>query len=285
MQYRPTGPFSSCGTAPFFCLHGMINSPARPLRRLRKARRSLSTAAGRPAGFGDFCELAYCAIAKTTEPDPERREALESRYMDTIGRYPPERAVDFREMLRRVHDALAKSPEDFLGTIYQDEGFTERKYGGQYFTPWPVVGEVGQGRMAAQAARAQFGCGPVVRPGPCSRDAHARLRAVRTIWPLAAAVGLVPAAAAASRLASSRTLPLGLRLRLRRRWRFRWRRVHRVAQSLDGRAVVLWCCHHVIRRRGLVTQSFNGGLLGLYHHRRKPSHHPSGCQTISGVSH
>ena len=36
--------------------------------------------------FRDFCEMAYCALAKLTA-DSERGEALEARYMQIVGQY------------------------------------------------------------------------------------------------------------------------------------------------------------------------------------------------------
>lgn len=41
----------------------------------------------RSAVFADFCELAYCALAKNASPFAEQRDALEAQYMEVVGRY------------------------------------------------------------------------------------------------------------------------------------------------------------------------------------------------------
>ena len=89
--------------------------------------------------FTDFCELAYCALAKQAAMDPEREEAIESRYMAAAGRYTREQLVDFSKMLGWVGVALYNNGySDFLGTIYESEGFCEQRYGAQFFTPWEL---------------------------------------------------------------------------------------------------------------------------------------------------
>ena len=86
--------------------------------------------------FEDFCELAYCAIAKTAATDPEAAEALEARYMATIGRYDKDQAPAFPELLGLT--AAAAGSGDFLGQIYLDMGLDDRRRG-QVFTPWDVA--------------------------------------------------------------------------------------------------------------------------------------------------
>ena len=92
--------------------------------------------------FSDFCELAYCAIAKRTAQSKERREELESRYMRCVKQYNRDQAIIFSRMLGCVITALSNSHEvsyqDFLGTIYEEEGFCDQRYGKQFFTPWDL---------------------------------------------------------------------------------------------------------------------------------------------------
>ena len=64
-------------------------------------RKHLKSLSGRQSVwqvFRDFCELAYCALAKPGTP-PDKRDALEARYMDTIGRYPKDEAKQFPALL------------------------------------------------------------------------------------------------------------------------------------------------------------------------------------------
>lgn len=89
--------------------------------------------------FQDFCELSYCAIAKPSV-GPERQEKLESRYMRCVKRYSREQVQGYVRMLGITGIGLSESGAgDFLGTIYEESGFCERKIGGQFWTPWNVA--------------------------------------------------------------------------------------------------------------------------------------------------
>lgn len=88
--------------------------------------------------FRDFADMGYCALAKPHQP-PDRRQAFEVRYMANAKRYTREQLNHFAAMLGVTAMALDARPVDFLGPIYEAEGFSEQKYGGQYFTPADVA--------------------------------------------------------------------------------------------------------------------------------------------------
>ena len=113
--------------------------------------------------FDDFCELAYCALAKPAQAEPERRERLEARYMETVGRYSREEAHVFPQMLALVTGALAGGPADFLGEIYEGEGFSDKKYGGQFFTPWHLCEAMALLTIGHEDPEVAFAGKPVVR--------------------------------------------------------------------------------------------------------------------------
>ena len=83
--------------------------------------------------FGDFCELGYCAVAKPAQ-HPDRREALEDRYMKAAQAYTREQLEAMSRMLGMVTLAMDER-RDFLGHVYEAEGFCDQKYGAQFFTP------------------------------------------------------------------------------------------------------------------------------------------------------
>ena len=84
--------------------------------------------------FGDFCELSYTAIAKQWQ-HVDRRERLEKRYKKVSDRYNLDQLEEFGKMLGWTIMSVSKDGRDFLGPIYEAEGFCDRKYGAQFFTP------------------------------------------------------------------------------------------------------------------------------------------------------
>jgi len=88
--------------------------------------------------FRDMADMGYCALAKPCQA-PERRQAFEDRYMANAKRYKREQLDRFSAMLGTAALALDANPADFLGTIYEEEGFCDQKYGGQFFTPENVA--------------------------------------------------------------------------------------------------------------------------------------------------
>jgi hypothetical protein len=81
--------------------------------------------------FRDFCELAFCALAKTTAHPPEKAERLEAQYMACVGRYRnPDDVRIMPDLLAMTVKAVASGGRDFLGEIGAlDAGL------GQFFTP------------------------------------------------------------------------------------------------------------------------------------------------------
>lgn len=86
--------------------------------------------------FWDFCELAFCALAKLTA-DEQTGEALEARYMQIVDSYRDKDAVrTYAEMLGMV--ALeVQSGRDALGSVAAAVNALEDKQG-QFFTPYEV---------------------------------------------------------------------------------------------------------------------------------------------------
>lgn len=88
--------------------------------------------------FGDFCELAYCAVAKRTLPPGQKADALEARYMRTIS--GDNYAKEMPKLLAIMTLALAKDCRDFLGPIAAGVDALNVR-AGQFFTP-PEVSEM-----------------------------------------------------------------------------------------------------------------------------------------------
>lgn len=87
--------------------------------------------------FRDFCEMAYCAIAKTTAPTPERADDLEARYMQIVGTYQDKDAVRaYPELLAMVAQGV-DSGWDMLGLISSELNALDAGLG-QFFTPMEV---------------------------------------------------------------------------------------------------------------------------------------------------
>ncbi|WP_170431577.1 N-6 DNA methylase [Ruegeria arenilitoris] len=88
--------------------------------------------------FRDFCELAYCALAKRACPDEDQRDALEVQYMEVVGRY--RNKDDIRrmpELLAIMAGTIGNGGCDFLGLVAGELGVLDAKLG-QFFTPYEV---------------------------------------------------------------------------------------------------------------------------------------------------
>ena len=88
--------------------------------------------------FRDFCELAYCALAKRACPDKVQRDALETQYMEVVGRY--RNKDDIRrmpELLAIMAGTIGNGGCDFLGMVAGELGVLDAKLG-QFFTPYEV---------------------------------------------------------------------------------------------------------------------------------------------------
>lgn len=88
--------------------------------------------------FSDFCELAYCALAKVAAPTVDDRDKLECQYMEVVARY--QNKDDIRkmpELLAISYDAINAGGIDFLGSVAGELGTLDAKLG-QFFTPYAV---------------------------------------------------------------------------------------------------------------------------------------------------
>lgn len=85
--------------------------------------------------FERFLEMAYCALAKPLDREPEKREA---RYMALVGALEPARAQQFAEMLGILALGIHENEgRDFLGPVVSEREFLNAHIG-QFFTPWDV---------------------------------------------------------------------------------------------------------------------------------------------------
>lgn len=108
------------------------------VREFIKILKELDHSKHRDEVFRDFCELAYCALAKKACPWPDQREALEAQYMEVVGKY--RNKDDVRRMPELLGIALMELSTggcDFLGEIAGELGALEAKMG-QFFTPYEV---------------------------------------------------------------------------------------------------------------------------------------------------
>jgi hypothetical protein len=88
--------------------------------------------------FADFCELSYCALAKAASPFTDQQDALETQYMEVVGRYRN------KDDVRKIPELLALSLEaihvggmDFLGAVAGELGALDARLG-QFFTPYEI---------------------------------------------------------------------------------------------------------------------------------------------------
>lgn len=92
----------------------------------------------RSAVFSDFCEMAYCALAKNACPFPEQRDALETQYMEVVARYRNKDDVrKMPEILALTLAEIGKGGVDFLGQVAGELEVLDSKLG-QFFTPYEV---------------------------------------------------------------------------------------------------------------------------------------------------
>ena len=104
-----------------------------------KILESLDRSKHRQDHFRNFCELSYCAIAKTTQTNTEKADVLEDRYMEIVGTY--KNKDDIRampELLSLATYGIYHGQCDFLGEIAGDIEALDKK-NGQFFTPYHVA--------------------------------------------------------------------------------------------------------------------------------------------------
>lgn len=88
--------------------------------------------------FRDFCEMAFCAYAKTTAPTPERAQELEDRYMQIVGTYRNKDTVRvYPDLLGLAANAIQQGC-DFLGSVATEMEILNAQIG-QFFTPYEVA--------------------------------------------------------------------------------------------------------------------------------------------------
>lgn len=88
--------------------------------------------------FRDFCEMAFCAYAKTTAPTPERAQELEDRYMQIVSTYRDQDTVRaYPELLGLAASAIRQGC-DFLGSVATEMEVLNAQIG-QFFTPYEVA--------------------------------------------------------------------------------------------------------------------------------------------------
>lgn len=106
------------------------------IKLLNGADRSRSTR----ESFQDFCELAYCALAKLTAPTKERADELEARYMQIVGRYRDLNTIReiYPHMMAIAMEAVMDGGVDFLGEVAGELEILDKRQE-QFFTPYPVA--------------------------------------------------------------------------------------------------------------------------------------------------
>lgn len=87
--------------------------------------------------FDAFLEFGYCAFAQMdATATPERREKLEARYMDEVGRWKVETVREvFPHLLAMTMTNCVHG--DFLGQVAAETGALSASLG-QFFTPWEI---------------------------------------------------------------------------------------------------------------------------------------------------
>ena len=77
--------------------------------------------------FSDFCELAFCVLAKAASPHANQRETLEKQYMNVVGRYRNKDDVrKMPELLAFCMETIHQGGLDFLGTVAGELGALEQ---------------------------------------------------------------------------------------------------------------------------------------------------------------
>jgi len=86
----------------------------------------------------DFCELAFCALAKKASPWPEQQDQLEAQYMEVVGRYRDKNHIRaMPEFMALALSEISNGGADFLGEVAGEMGALDGRMG-QFFTPYPV---------------------------------------------------------------------------------------------------------------------------------------------------
>lgn len=109
--------------------------------------------------FADFCEMAYCALAKPAQPHTDQRDALEAQYMQAVARYRSKDDVRrMPAMMGLAMKTIAGGGVDFMGQVAAEIGALDAGLG-QFFTPYEVsrlMAEMNLGDAASIVAAKGF---------------------------------------------------------------------------------------------------------------------------------
>lgn len=88
--------------------------------------------------FRDFCEMAYCSLAKQACPFPDQADKLEANYMEVVARYRNKADIAIMpELMAMALIALNGGGGDFLGSVAAEIGALDSGLG-QFFTPYDI---------------------------------------------------------------------------------------------------------------------------------------------------
>lgn len=114
-----------------------MQTPAKEARAFIAELVDLDRSKSASESFRDFCEMAYCALAKRANPDPIRQDELERQYGLIEKRYSPAAAKGMGRLLGRATMVLGQGGCDFLGMVAGEIGMLDARMG-QFFTPYDV---------------------------------------------------------------------------------------------------------------------------------------------------
>ncbi len=101
-----------------------------------KALEDIDRSKNRQENFISFCEMAYCAIAKTTALTEAAANKFEDRYMEIVEQYRNKDDVrKIPELLTITTLAINEGGCDFLGEVAAELEALDKK-NGQFFTPY-----------------------------------------------------------------------------------------------------------------------------------------------------
>ncbi len=99
---------------------------------------SLDNSKSRYEHFRNYCEMSYCAIAKTTAKDEASADNLEACYMAVVNSYANKDDVrKIPELLTLTTISLNEGGCDFLGELASELELLDSRQG-QFFTPYEV---------------------------------------------------------------------------------------------------------------------------------------------------
>lgn len=178
--------------------------------------------------FRHFCEMAYCACAKTTATSQEKADALEERYMKIVETYPNKADVNiYGEMMGLACMRVMEGGIDFLGTVASQLELLDARQG-QFFTPYPVCRMMAKMLLQGQVAQ------------DIERDGYFTLNE-----PAAGAGAIV--LAAADELQEMGYNPV----------------VNMLVTAMDISQIAYYMCYLQLTWRGVAAQVFRGNTLSM----------------------